>query len=174
MDIQQNYFQLFDLDVCFRLDQAELKRKHRHLQTQFHPDKFSQSSAQEQRLAVQYAAYINQAWQVLSDPVMRGEYMLELKGWVNDAALTLKNDNTFLMQQMEWREAAQTLANSHDEKQLEHLQNVVLAAVKEKQSAIQLAFEQEEYEQAKALLHRLQFMLKFESELSELEDSWDD
>lgn len=174
MDIKQNYFQLFDLTPDFDLDMAELRRKHRHLQTEFHPDKYTQATAQEQRLAVQYAAYINQAWQVLSQPVSRGDYLLQISGFAHDDAHTLKNDNGFLFQQMQWREAAQELAAKPDESKLESMQDEVEADADKVLVQIKAAFVAEDFALAKQLLSRLQFILKFAHELSELEDSWDD
>lgn len=100
----KDYFALFDLPVRFALDVNVLRDKYRALQAKVHPDKFANASTQDKRLSVQYASYVNQAFQALRDPVERGKYLLELKGqaWGDESA-TIK-DPAFLMEQMELRE----------------------------------------------------------------------
>ena len=100
----QDYFALFELPMQFALDLNALRDKYRALQAKVHPDKFANASAQDKRLSVQFASYVNQAFQTLRDPVERGKYLLELKGeaWGDESA-TIK-DPAFLMEQMELRE----------------------------------------------------------------------
>ena len=60
-EFQQTYFQLFDLPEQFALDEALLGEHFRQLQHKLHPDRYAASSPQEQRVAVQYSALVNEA-----------------------------------------------------------------------------------------------------------------
>lgn len=105
MDITQNYFELFGLPIDLNVDQSELQSRYRHLQTQFHPDKFSNKSPSEQRLAEQFSAHINTAYQTLCSALATAVYLLALAGkTIDNESLTIK-DGAFLLKQMEWREA---------------------------------------------------------------------
>jgi len=102
------------------LDEAELKSRFEHLRTQFHPDRFSQGSALERRLAVQRAADINTAYATLSKPLSRAQSYFELRGITLDEARSM-NDAAFLMQQMELREALED-ARDNEARRALHLE----------------------------------------------------
>ncbi len=97
-------FTLLGFEPALELDEAELNRRFEHLRTQFHPDRFSQGSALERRLAVQRAADINAAFATLSNPLSRAQLYFELRGGTLNEARSM-DDTAFLMQQMELREA---------------------------------------------------------------------
>lgn len=71
-----NHFELFGLPLQFQLDGSLLSSQFRDLQRQFHPDKFATASERDRLLAVQKAAQINDAYQVLKNPISRAEYLL--------------------------------------------------------------------------------------------------
>jgi molecular chaperone HscB len=103
--ITSDDFTLFGLPERYALDRAQLDLRRRELQAEVHPDRFAAEGAAAQRVAMQWAMRINEAWQRLKDPLKRAAYLCELRG-VPIAA----HDNTampaeFLMQQMAWREA---------------------------------------------------------------------
>jgi len=97
-------FTLLGFEPALELEEVELKRRFEHLRTQFHPDRFSQGSALERRLAVQRAADINAAFATLSNPLSRAQLYFEWRGITLNEARSL-DDAAFLIQQMEWREA---------------------------------------------------------------------
>lgn len=105
-----NAFALLGYPPTLDMDASELQARFEHLRTQFHPDRFSQGSALERRLAVQRAADINAAFAQLADPLKRAHHFYELQGLRLDDAQTMQ-DAEFLMQQMELREA---LDDAHD------------------------------------------------------------
>ena len=90
-DFQQNYFQLFDLPRQFHLDSAELGARFRQLQGQLHPDRFTSKSQHEQRIAVQYSAFVNQAYTALRKPLERAFYLLELVGMSGSVPSSIRN-----------------------------------------------------------------------------------
>ena len=105
MRLDDDHFTLFGLARRFALDRAALDARWRALQGEVHPDRFASEGAAAQRVAMQWALRVNEAYAVLKDPHKRGAYLCEMRG-----APIAAEDNTampaaFLMQQMEWREA---------------------------------------------------------------------
>ena len=64
-------FDIFGLPCQFELDSAALSASYLRLQNQTHPDRFANSSAQEKRLAVQWATRVNEAYKRLQNPMER-------------------------------------------------------------------------------------------------------
>ena len=109
MDIlKQNYFELFGLKVATRLDLKNLDEKFTHLQKQFHPDKFSNSSDTERRIALQISSYLNDGYITLREYVTRIEYILKIKDFNTDENKTLF-DREFLEEQIELNESIELL-----------------------------------------------------------------
>jgi molecular chaperone HscB len=105
MDFTQTHFELFDLPQSYALDRDRLDAAYRELQNTVHPDRFAAQSEAEQRVAMQWATQVNEAYQTLKHPVSRGVYLLKLQGIDALDASNTKMAPAFLMQQMEWREA---------------------------------------------------------------------
>lgn len=99
-----NYFQLFDIEVNFDVDLNQLSQTYQSLQKKVHPDKFAHASSQEQLIAVQKSAEINDAYQTLKHPLKRAEYILVLRGVDLPNEQHTFGDTGFLMRQMELRE----------------------------------------------------------------------
>ena len=122
MDLSQSYFALFELAQDFDINQADLTERYRELQKQLHPDRFAGASAQEQRLAVQYSGFVNEAYTTLHQPLRRALYMLSLAGMDQHAVSAMQVDGGFLMQQMELREKLESIPDLVDpDNVLEHL-----------------------------------------------------
>jgi len=105
LDIASTDFELFDTERRFHQDRATLDARWRALQTEVHPDRFAAQGAAAQRVAVQWAVRVNEAYQRLKDPVRRAAYLCELNGASIDAQNNTAMPAEFLMQQMAWREA---------------------------------------------------------------------
>ena len=106
IDMQQNYFELFHLPVSFDVDTDDLANRHRAIIARVHPDQFANKSAMEQRVALQWATFANEAFDTLKSPIARAQYLLKLNApelAVEGARVNLPHE--FLMQQMQWREA---------------------------------------------------------------------
>lgn len=109
----QDYFQLFGLPESYEVDTAILMQRYRELQHSTHPDRFASASEQEQRLSVQLAAHINEAYQTLKHPLHRARYLLEQRG-IDPVRQAPALDSDFLMEQMELRERIDSLGNQTD------------------------------------------------------------
>ncbi|GAA6152986.1 Fe-S protein assembly co-chaperone HscB [Pseudoteredinibacter isoporae] len=176
MDLSENFFALYQLDPGFDIDIAALKKTHRQLQMQCHPDKFAAGSAQEQRLAVQAMAYVNQAFDTLSVNVKRAEYLLELAGLDSNLENQTHQDPAFLMQQMEWREELAELRQliRQDEAaadtKLQALMSNQKTLEKNIESEFVALYEQGDYKACVAPLAKMHFTSKFAKELRAVED----
>ncbi|NKI97435.1 Fe-S protein assembly co-chaperone HscB [Rhizobacter sp. SG703] len=105
MKLDSDDFELFGLPRRFALDRDELDARWRALQAEVHPDRFASEGASAQRIAMQWAVRVNEAWQRLKNPLQRAAYLCELNGAAIDAENNTAMPGSFLMQQMEWREA---------------------------------------------------------------------
>ena len=104
--MKQNYFELFQLPIGFAIDEADLALRHSTIIDKVHPDRFAAKSAMEQRLALQWATFANEAFDALRDPTARARYLLSLNApELTGDHVRVNLPQTFLMQQMEWREA---------------------------------------------------------------------
>ena len=105
MKLDSDDFELFGIARCFALDRAALDARWRALQAEVHPDRFAAEGAAAQRIAVQWAVRVNEAYQRLKDPLQRAAYLCELNGAAIEAENNTAMPTAFLMQQMAWREA---------------------------------------------------------------------
>ncbi|MFT4190358.1 MAG: Fe-S protein assembly co-chaperone HscB, partial [Comamonas sp.] len=105
MNLQADDFELFGVSRAYEQDAAELARRWRELQAAAHPDRFVTQGAAAQRLAMQWAVRINEAYQRLRDPIRRAALLCELHGFPIDAERNTAMPAAFLMHQLEWREA---------------------------------------------------------------------
>lgn len=77
---QQDYFGLMGLAPRYDVDPAELRRKLLTLSREIHPDRLAGKPDEVVNLSLEIAARVNRAYEVLADPVLRAEYLLELSG----------------------------------------------------------------------------------------------
>jgi len=156
-----NAFELFGFRPVLDIDEDLLAERFERLRAQFHPDRFSLASALERRLAVQRAADINDAHATLADPIARAIHLLELLGAPVDEAETMQ-DPSFLMQQMELREA---LDAAHDDKAQAQLRGEVEGLWNASWSALRQAIEAGELPEARRMIQRLRFLKRFLEQL---------
>jgi len=102
-----NYFELFSFPESFDIDLKQLKARLREMQTKFHPDRFAGGSEEEKMTAVKNSSLLNDAFAVLSSPVKRANYILELNGV--SLSEDRKIDQSILMEQIEIREKLESL-----------------------------------------------------------------
>lgn len=121
MKLEHNFYTLMGLPQQFDVDTAELKKRARQLQRQYHPDRLSQATPQEQRLAAQFSAQVNTAVTVLGNPVKRALHLLELAQMQVDHQNHTVKDATFLMEQMKLREALEDAREANHAELLERL-----------------------------------------------------
>src|SRR5689334_6466514 len=75
-----DYYEALGLEPQLSLDLDDLKKRFYDRSRQWHPDKFSRASAEEQQKALDMTALLNDAFRTLRDPVTRAEYFLRESG----------------------------------------------------------------------------------------------
>jgi molecular chaperone HscB len=105
MKLSDDDFTLFGVAQCFAQDRATLDARWRALQADVHPDRFAAEGAAAQRVAMQWAMRVNEAYQRLKDPLKRAAYLCGLRGAAIDAESNTAMPADFLIKQMAWREA---------------------------------------------------------------------
>lgn len=104
-------FALFGLPERFGLDLPALDAKWKALQGAAHPDRFATETGAAQRVAMQWAIRINEAYRRLKNPLARAAYLCGLHGADVDAERNTAMPADFLMQQMAWRERLEDAAS---------------------------------------------------------------
>ena len=172
-DFSKNYFELFGVPVGFLLDAAELSARYRELQKVVHPDRYAAAGEQSQRLSLQSATMVNEAYQTLKDPLKRAQYLLTLKGMDADPAQQTLNDPAFLMQQMELREALAGLRDKHDpQAELDALLRDIGNMIKSLIAQLAVQFEESSPDQLQAAaqtVQKMQFLNKLHAEAEAVE-----
>ena len=163
MRLTDNDFQLFGLPETQAQDAAAIAVRWKALQAEVHPDRFAAEGAAAQRVAMQWAMRVNEAYQRLKDPLKRAAYLCELRGASVGAETNTAMPPEFLMQQMAWREA---LDEAADEAALDALHAEVDAARSRALSSLDwLIDEKGDYPAAAAQVRALMFIERFASEV---------
>lgn len=172
---KQNYFEIFSQDISSEPDIQRLKEKNRELQQQSHPDRFANGSDVQKRQAMQITSLINEAYNVLKNPVSRLQYMLSLKGVDMSSETDTTMDGEFLMQQMELREQIADIHNQSDPLDLLDAMNLDLK--KQAQLLMQdfeLRYQSDDLPQSREIVRKMQFLNKAEKEIKEIIEQFED
>ena len=171
MNLSSDDFELFGLPRRHALDEAALDVRRREMQAQVHPDRYAAQGATAQRVAMQWAVRVNEAYRNLKDPLRRAAMLCELAGVAIDAERNTAMPTDFLMQQLEWREA---LDDASGAEQVQALADRVAAHRRDAMARLQMLIDDAGDMQAAAMQVRaLMFVERFahdiESRLEALE-----
>ena len=167
-----NPFALFDLPVAFQVDSALLNERYLALQKSLHPDNFSAASAQEQRLAIQKSAEINDALRILKDPITRADSIIAINtGETENPEEKSNNDIDFLMQQMEWRETLENIENRKDTDELTAFAQEINQIRHAILSELSTALDAQQWNIARAITDKLRFIKKLQAEIERVEET---
>ncbi len=173
-----NYFALYNLPQQFDVDVAKLNHTYQALAQATHPDKFATASGSQKLMAVQKNAQVNDGYQVLKQPLLRAEHLLELRGITLNHEQKTMQDSAFLMQQMEWRERLECVAAQPDPLQeLMALDDEILTHIKHQLASLQsnLDMQQSEADVKSADdVRKLKFLYKLRDEIERKEDELSD
>ncbi|MCC8253840.1 co-chaperone HscB [Vibrio campbellii] len=166
-----NHFELFGLPSQFQLDGSLLSSQFRELQKRFHPDNFATASERDRLMAVQKAAQINDAYQVLKHPISRAEYILAENGTEIRGEQQTMQDPMFLMEQMELREELEDIADSSDpESALFDFDSKVSKMYKQHLASVEQELDQGLWAEATDRVRKLKFIAKLKNEIELVED----
>ena len=164
----RNHFELLGLPVGYAVDPARLDRGYRDLQSQVHPDRFAASTETERRIAMQWATRANEAYRTLRDPLERARYLLHLKGFDTGEETNTSMPPDFLMQQMEWREAAAGARGERDLEALRSLRTQLTGARGEMLRQLERALDKDaNFEAGCSLVRKLRFLEKLDEEIDD-------
>jgi molecular chaperone HscB len=153
-----DHFARLELPRRFDIDAAELDQRYFALQRQLHPDRFASRSARERAVSQSQAVALNEAYEMLKDPLSRAEYMLKLNGVdVNPDGCNTVRDPTLLMEQMEHREA---LAEAATRAAVDEIAARTRGELERGLKVTAAAFEKHDLEAAEVEITRLKYLSK--------------
>lgn len=162
----QSHFDLFGLSPAFSLDKDLLEKAYRDIQSRVHPDRFASAGDAERRASLQWTTRVNEAFQILKNPVARAKHLLELHGVDVAFETNTAMPGEFLMQQMALREALEEATEKKSSESLDRLRSDLRReeAVLEKQIADAIDG-RKDYQGAAGLVRKLMFLDKLDEEI---------
>ena len=165
MDIlKQNFFELFNIEISVDINKSDLDEKVKILQNNFHPDKFTNGSDFEKRLALQISSYINDGYKILGDIVLRVEYILKINNFNKDESTTI-NDIGFLQEQIMYNELIESLKENLEENVIDDNLSSIKLKLKNTINNIKLSYQDREFEDMWQNLSKLRFYVNNINEL---------
>ena len=158
-------FALLQTERAFDLDEKQLHRRYKVLMAETHPDRHGRSSESEKQAATDHASDLTDAYAVLKAPHTRAVHLLEL----HDMPLDEETGSgllgpAFLMEIMEVREELEEVGTQQPER-LRALRDANSAAMHALHGELATAFAAQDFEDARALTARLQYLQRIEEEI---------
>ena len=169
----QNYFELFDLETSFFVDDEALKKAYQAQVTRFHPDNFATKSQAEQLKALQSTSLLNSAYVALKTPLNRASYLLNLEDINPFDEKDTNMDANFLLSQIELREQLESIKELHDNSALDDFIERVRDLINDNVTSISEAFtNSRDLQEIKMLVRELKFYEQLNKEANILMDEW--
>jgi len=169
----QNYFELFDLETSFFVDDEALKKAYQAQVTRFHPDNFTNKSQSEQLKALQNTSLVNSAYTALKTPLNRASYLLNLEDVNPFDEKDTNMDANFLLSQIELREQLEGIKEQQDSLALDEFIERVQDFIRDNVASISGAFMQsKDLQEIKTLVRELKFYDQLNKEANILMDEW--
>ncbi|MGQ0544282.1 MAG: Fe-S protein assembly co-chaperone HscB [Betaproteobacteria bacterium] len=162
----QSHFDLFGLPPAFSLETDALEKAYREIQSRVHPDRFAHAGDAERRASLQWTTRVNEAFQMLKNPVTRAKHLLELHGVDVAFETNTAMPPEFLMQQMELREALEAAVEKKEFSLVDQLRKNLRSdkSILEKQIA-QAIDQKQDYPGAAGLVRKLMFLDRLDEEI---------
>lgn len=149
-----NHFQKFNLETEFQIDLSDLENKYLKLQQQFHPD-----LATDQTEAEINSILINQAYQILKNPIKRSIYLLQLQGInIDSEECIIKPSHENLILIMELRE--EILDSGNDQTQIDLIKQKIKKTIADEMPQIADLLTRQKYQDAAQKLIKLKYLDK--------------
>ncbi|MBT9490066.1 MAG: Fe-S protein assembly co-chaperone HscB [Rubrivivax sp.] len=170
MRLDDDDFTLFGLPPRQAQDRAAIDARWRALQAEVHPDRFAAEGAAAQRVAMQWAVRVNEAYRRLKDPLARATGLCGMRGVPVRAEDNTAMPADFLQQQMAWREA---LDEAETQSAVEALEAEVRADETRRFAAVTSALdEQNDPAAAAQQVRALMFLARIRQELTRRLDAY--
>lgn len=154
---QIDHFARLGLQRTFDINRADLDRQYFGFQRRLHPDRFVMRSPKERALSQQQATAVNEAYEILRDPLRRADYLLHLMGRNSGEERGRPADPDLLMEMMERREE---LAEASGADAVNALAARAEADVTACQNDIGKAFADSDPDRAESLTARLKYLVR--------------
>ena len=79
-----DYFELYEMPVSLQVDKKYVQKKYFELQKKYHPDFFSNESAEEQADVLEKSSMINKAYKTFQNDDETIKYVLQIKGLLEE------------------------------------------------------------------------------------------
>ena len=169
----QNYFELFDLETSFLVDDEALKKAYQVQVTRFHPDNFATKSQAEQLQALQSTSLLNSAYTALKTPLNRASYLLNLEDVDPFDEQDTNMETKFLVSQIELREQLEGIKEQQDSLALDDFIGRIQDFIKDNVALISEAFgHSRDLQEIKTLVRELKFYEQLNKEANILMDEW--
>lgn len=153
----KNHFEKFDLNESFVMDLDILEEKYLAFQQIFHPDKLIQNKNEQINLEYN-SVLINEAYEILRNPLKRAIYLLKLHGFdIDDDNCLVKPDQEDLMENLELREF---IFETSNKEKLENLKKSCLSEIKLILKESQIEFENKNYKKSALNLIKAKYLDK--------------
>lgn len=107
-----NYFELFGIEDIADIKLNDLNTRLFYLQSKLHPDNFVGDSVEQSELSLEHSKKINDAYQILKNPIHRLEYALHLQNLDLNSNVVLPAE--FLINAFELRENQMALESEEE------------------------------------------------------------
>lgn len=134
--ISSNPFSMFDLPVCFDLDNDSLDKKYIQFLKKLHPDQFSGETENIKLLATKHSSKINEYFEHLKNPKLRAMWLYVLLIGENHLGKFPQNSqmpSEFLMESME---LSMKIESTNNESELKNIKAVTKRKEQEKYAEI--------------------------------------
>ena len=117
-----NYFEFFELEPSFFIDEDALKSQFYANSKKYHPDFYTMESAEKQAEVMQLAVSNNKAYKLLNNFESRLKYILDLEECLGEEGSN-KLPQSFLMEMMDFNEKIMELQFDFDKETYESCKN---------------------------------------------------
>lgn len=160
--------------MSFTVDEAAVKRQYLLNSRKYHPDFHSLADEQTQTRALEISTRNNEAFEVLTDPDARMQYILREKGMLDEETVQGALSQDFLLDMMEINEVVMELEFDFNQKQydeaLTHLQELEAALETAIQPLLNTWTEQThqpgQLEQVRDFFYKKRYLLRTKENLS--------
>ena len=125
-----NYFELYQIPVSFQPDLLAVKKRFYQLSREYHPDFFSNESAEEKDRVLGLSAMVNKAYQIFQDPSAIIKYILQLKGLLEEEEKYQLSPN-FLIEVMDLNELLMDATDEQEKSQVSNSIQTLQSAIYE-------------------------------------------
>jgi molecular chaperone HscB len=116
-----NPFEILGIETAFELDPAVLDKAYFARQALVHPDRFVYHSEPERKAATIHASSLNQAYEILKNPMLRAKALLKLRGIEvgEEEGKTVQNPKV-LQEMIDLQETLMAAISPHDFSQVQN------------------------------------------------------